>query len=311
MESNVSTGAASTACVGVARVYGPLEEDRDFRILPPASFMPGIVVLLSLMFVAGTSLAAQVRQPPSAIQIVDQMVQAESAAWRNRQHFLYREEERSNRTKGHLWEELVVETSDGSMQRLISEDGKPLSASQEKAEEQRIAYLADHPGELRRETHRRRADEARMPDLLRELPTIFVFKIVGSDGDYTRIAFQPNPSFKEQSYQDRVVHAMSGMLLIHTTDMRLCWLDVRMDHRVEFGFGLLGEISDKTHFSLARAEVSPGYWVTTKIHVHLDGTILLMKSISRDVASSQYGFKLVAHDLTVAEAANMVCSNKF
>jgi hypothetical protein len=55
------------------------------------------------------------------------MVQAETAAWKDRQHFLYRSEERSNRTNGQLWEELVVETPDGSMQRLISEDGKPLS----------------------------------------------------------------------------------------------------------------------------------------------------------------------------------------
>lgn len=276
-----------------------------------ASFIAGAGVFLFAMFAVCASLPAQERQPLSATQIVNRMVQAETAAWRNRQHFLYRKEERSNRTKGHLWEEVVVETSDGPMWRLISEDGKPLSNSQEKAEEKRIAYLANHPGEFRRENLRRKNDEARMPDLLRELPKIFLFKNVGSKGDYTRIAFQPNPSFQEESYQDRVVHAMSGTLLIHTTDMRLCGLDVDLDHNVLFGFGLLGEVSDTTHFSLAREEVIPGHWGTTKIRVHLDGTILLMKSISRDVDSSQYGFRLVANDLTVAEAAEMVRSNKF
>jgi hypothetical protein len=29
----------------------------------------------------------------------------------------------------------------------------------------------------------------------------------------TRVAFQPNPSFHEESYQDRVVHAMAVDLL--------------------------------------------------------------------------------------------------
>jgi hypothetical protein len=239
------------------------------------------------------------------------MVQAESAAWRSRQHFLYRNEERSSRTDGRLWDEIVVETSDGSMQRLISEDGKPLSDSREKAEEERITYLGNHPVEFRRKTRRRKEDEARMPELLREIPNIFLFKTVSSEGDYFRIAFQPNPSFHEESYQDRVIHAMSGEILIYKTDMRLCELDGHLEHRVEFGFGILGELSDKTHIFLVRKEVSPGQWTTTKIGVHLDGRILLLKSFSRDLDSSRSRFKLVAHDLTAAGAAAVVRSNAF
>lgn len=95
-------------------------------------------------------LAAQVGQSVSATQTVNQMLHAEAAAWKIRQHFLYRSEERSNRTNGRLWDELVVETPDGSMQRLLSEDGKPLSDNQRNAEDQRIANLANHPVEFRR-----------------------------------------------------------------------------------------------------------------------------------------------------------------
>jgi hypothetical protein len=246
-----------------------------------------------------------------AIDTVNRMVKAETAAWNSRQHLLYRNQERSNRTNGRLWEEVVVDTPDGSLQRLISEDGQPLSASRQKEEDRRIGYLASHPGEFRRARQRRQRDEAQMPDLLRDLPNLFVFTIVSSEGAYTRIAFQPNPSFHERSYQDRVVHAMSGMLLIHTTDMRLCELDTRLEHNVEFGYGILGQLSDKTHFFLAREEVSPGQWTTTKIRVHLDGNILLLKSISRDLEASRYGFKVVPHDLTVAEAAAIIRSNIF
>jgi hypothetical protein len=256
-------------------------------------------------------LSAQIGQPASATQIANQMVQAESTAWRSRQHFLYRNEERSNRTNGRLWDELVIETSDGSMQRLISEDGKPLSDNQKNAEDQRITYLANHPAEFRRKTQRRKEDEARMPELLREIPNIFLFNSLGSEGDYTRIAFQPNPSFREGNYQDRVVHAMAGVLIIHKPDMRLCELDAHLEHKVEFGFGILGVLRDKTTLTLARGEVSTGQWTTTKLRVHLDGSILLLKTISRNVGSSRYGFKPVAHDLNVAEAAAIVRSNTF
>jgi hypothetical protein len=56
---------------------------------------------------------------------------------------------------------------------------------------------------------------------------------VNSEGDSTRITFQPNPSFHEPSYQDRVAHAMAGMLIIHTTDMRSSEIDGHLEHKVE------------------------------------------------------------------------------
>jgi hypothetical protein len=270
-----------------------------------------VLFLLLQQFVLRSNLPAQVSRPVPAIDMVNQMVHAETAAWRNRQRFRYTNQERSNRTNGHLWEELVVETPDGSLPRLIFEDSRPLSNSQQREEDKRIGYLASHPSEFRRSNQRRQEDEARMPELLREIPTTFLFKTIRSEGAYTRIAFQPNPSFKEKSYQDRVVHAMSGTLLIHMPDMRLCELDAHLEHRVEFGYGILGQLSDKTHIFFAREEVSPAQWITTKIRVHVDGNILLLKSISRDVDAARYGFKPVAHGLTVAEAAAIIRSSTF
>jgi hypothetical protein len=44
--------------------------------------------------------------------------------------------------------------------------------NQKNIEDQRIRYLAKHPEEIRRNTRRRRNDEARMPELLREIPSI-------------------------------------------------------------------------------------------------------------------------------------------
>ena len=239
------------------------------------------------------------------------MVQAETAAWKVRQRFQYQSKERSNRTNGLLWEEMVVETRDGSLQRLISEDGIPLSGDQKLAEDRRIAYLAIHRAAFRRRNQRRREDEARMPELLREIASIFLFEVAGSDGDYARIVFLPNPAFQEQSFQDRVVHAMAGELVIHTPDMRLCKLDAHLQHKVEFGFGILGVLNDKTRLSLSREPVSPGQWTTAKIRIHMDGSILFLKSISRDLDSSRYGFKPVAHDLNVAQAAAIVNSNTY
>jgi hypothetical protein len=239
------------------------------------------------------------------------MVRAETAAYKAREKFLYRRKVRSARTKGHLWEEVVVETPDGRMHRLLSIDGKPLAAAEKKAEDDRITSLVNHPDQFRREDQARKDDEKRLGDLLQQLPKLYEYSEQGSEGGCLRIAFAPNPGFQEETYQDRVLHATSGFLFIHTPDMRLCGMNAHLNHRVEFGFGLLGKVNESSKFSLARTEVAPGEWKTTKTQIHIDASLLLLKSYSRDEESVHYGFEAAAPNLTVAQAAALVRSFSF
>src|SRR5271156_6212128 len=88
-------------------------------------------VLFSLLpMISSLNPGAQVRPALSPASIVNQMIEAETAAREKRQHFLYRKEERSVRTKGHLWDELVVDTAEGRMHRLVAVDGKPVSGGE-------------------------------------------------------------------------------------------------------------------------------------------------------------------------------------
>jgi hypothetical protein len=93
--------------------------------------------------------------------------------------------------------------------------------------------------------------------------------------------------------------------------MRLCGIDAHVGHKVQFGFGLLGEVSDGSNFSIAREEVSAGQWKTTKLRIHVLGSMLLLKSFSRDEDSSHRDFKQVADQLTVAQAAALLRSYTF
>jgi hypothetical protein len=255
-----------------------------------------------------SQLPAQEPQPLAADQLVKQMEQAEGAARNERQHFLYRSKERSVRTGGHLWEELVAETTDGRMRRLLAVDGKPLSAAAQATEEKRMTYLVNHPDEFRREGQALREDEFRLGNLLKQVSKLYVFSIEGPENDCTRVAFEPNPQFQEQTFQDRILHAMSGVLLIHDGDRRLCGIDAHLDRTVEFGFGLLGKVNQESHFSVRRQKIIPGQWKNVKIMVHVDGRILMLKSVARDEDATHWDFKPIAQDLTIAQAAALVRS---
>jgi hypothetical protein len=272
--------------------------------LQTGRFLTGV---LSLILPA--CLFAQKQATLPAQEVVEQMVHTETAAYKTREKFLYLRKERSARTKGHLWEEVVVETPDGRMRRLLSVDGKPLSADEKKAEDDRITYLVNHPDQFRREEQGRKDDETRLGVLLSELPRLYMFDEEGTEDGCLRIAFHPNPTFQEATYQDRVLHATSGFLYIRMPDMRLCAMNAKLDHRVEFGYGLLGKISENSKFSMVRSEVVPGEWKTTKTDIHIDGSLLLLKSYSRDEQSVHYGFKTVPPNLSLAQAASLVRAN--
>lgn len=255
---------------------------------------------LPALLVAGLPCLAQ---PQTPVQLVTAMVKNEKQARQDRTYFRYTSFERSARTGGHLWKENVAETPDGMLRRLIAEDGKPLTGDRAVEEDHRIEKLVADPQDLIAENDDRRADEARLGKLLDILPEALVFSADGIDGECTRIAFKPNPTFTPSTYDERIVHGLTGVILIHEPDDRLCGIKGQLIDRVNFGYGLLGHLDKDSHFAVIRAPVTPTDWKSTRIDVHVDGRILLLKSISRDEEAVHLGHEPLPAHLSLAQAA--------
>lgn len=258
-----------------------------------------LAVQLALCIVCSSTRVCAQR---TLVQLVNEMGQNERAALRDSRRFTYISEERSARTGGHLWTEKVVETKDGLFRRLIAEDGKPLASGQAKAEEQHLAYLVAHPEAFRRLNQDRKDDQERAGDLLRMLPTAFLFEDGDIENGCERIAFRPDPHFQPATFEQRVLHAMAGTVLMSSNEKRLCGIDAQVEHEVDFAFGLLGKVNRGGKFSITRGEVSPGSWKTNRLDVHIDGRLLLMKSISHDEVMVHSDFKQIPDGLSLAEA---------
>ena len=243
---------------------------------------------------------AQQRTP---LQLVTAMVQNEKQARQHRTFFRYTSVERSSRTDGHLWTENVAETPDGLLRRLVAVDGKPLSADRAAAEDRRIAALVADPSALRSANADRRADEARVARLLAILPQALLFTADGTQGDCARIAFRPNAAFTPSTYDERILHNLAGTILVSMPGERLCGIEGHLLDRVTFGFGLLGHIDQDSHFHVVRTAVTPADWKNSRIEVHVDGKILLLKSISRDTDATHSGAQPLPPNLSLAQTA--------
>jgi hypothetical protein len=261
---------------------------------------PRPVATLLLLLAGGLPAMAQQRTP---LQLVTAMVQNEKQARQHRTFFRYTSVERSSRTDGHLWTENVAETPDGLLRRLVAVDGKPLSADRAAAEDRRIAALVADPSALRSANADRRADEARVARLLAILPQALLFTADGMQGDCARIAFRPNAAFTPSTYDERVLHNLAGTILVSMPGERLCGIEGHLLDRVTFGFGLLGHIDQDSHFHVVRTAVTPADWKNSRIEVHVDGKILLLKSISRDTDATHSGAQPLPANLSLAQTA--------
>jgi hypothetical protein len=242
---------------------------------------------------------------PQQPSLIEKVAANEVAARKTKPHYFYVSEERSVRSGGHLWKENVVETTDGSLRRLIAIDNKPLTPDEAAAEQRRIDNLVSHPDEFRRINQAHKDDEERATQLLQMLSSNFALTPDGEADGCLRFTFQPKPEFRPSSYQERVAHEMVGTVSLKKPDDRLCTLDAKIIRPVEFGFGMLGHIDQGGHFSLARKQVDAKNWKSDHITVHINGRILMLKSLAQDQETIRTEIRTVPQNLTLAQAAQM------
>ena len=250
---------------------------------------------------AGGSLLAQ-----DARSTIATLVQHEDEASQHRGHYLYTSEERSDRTGGHLWRERIAETSWGKVRYLVAEDGKPLTGDRLSAERARIAGEAADPEGFKRSEEARVDDEQHAKQMLSLLPKAFLFDSPVVQGEFLRIGFRPNPSYSPQSLEERVLHGMSGAVIVDAKTIRLRGIEGRMAQDVSIGFGLLATIHAGSNFSTQREHVGGIDWKTQTLHTDIDGKALFLKTIARRQDAMHSDFRKIPDGMTVAEAVALV-----
>lgn len=272
----------------------------------PAALGIGVISLLMGAFVPALRAQARSSQPdPPAVEAVKLMVQHEISDHRKAQPshaFRFLSVERSARTGGHLWTEEVVEVDGGLLRRLVAIDGKPLSAVQQAEEDRRLQRLAEDPGAFAEANQSREKDESRVTKVLERMPQEFLFQYDGEENGCRRIAYRPNPGYQADSFEDRVVHNMAGFVDIQEPSMRLCSVSGHLVKTVDFGWGLLGHVSQGSGFSLDRVQVEPSVWRSTVLKMDFDGAVLFFKSISRSQHTVRSDFQPIPVNLNLKQA---------
>lgn len=246
---------------------------KRLRIFPPIPL--SFALCGGLLFLA-SPLAARAQ---AAQQIVKAAVDVEITSGRNdHSNWIYRDHD-VQPGKDEITQ--TVETPEGSLKRVLIRNGRALSPEERPAENARIAaYVRDSSAQAKRRKANQHDDD-QAEELLRMLPTAFIWTVQSETPELITLRFRPSDDFSPPDLQSRVMCAMAGEMIIARNGNRIRTLKGALSHDVKFGFGILGKMFEGGTFDVERREVAPGNWQITETHVHMGGHALVFKTIGQ------------------------------
>ncbi|RZU41237.1 hypothetical protein [Edaphobacter modestus] len=263
------------------------------------------VSVLSAGLLASNS-SAQAHLAPNAQQLVKVAVDTELAADRaDQSRWRYRSTVR--RADGEFVYE-VVETTHGSVKKLIQKNGQFLNPAELEKENQRIDSFVHDPSQQAKKQKDSQQDDKRAEDMLRLLPDAFLWTLRSDAPEGTTFSFVPAPGFNPSSMEARVFAAMAGEILVSKPEHRIQRISGKLIRDVTFGFGLFGRMQQGGTFHVERRALAPKVWQITESHVHIQGHILLFKTINEQEDEVKTDFRPSPPAITLEQAASLLHS---
>lgn len=204
----------------------------------------------------------------------------------------------------------VIETKHGDVSRLLAENGKPLNAERQRAENARIQKLTNESDEMKKQVQTLKQDGDQETKLLAMLPDALLYHYASRKGDLVRLTFKPNPKFHASSHEAEVFHHMSGVMVLNDKVKRLVELRGRLNSEVKFFGGILGHLDKGGTFAVEQADVAGTHWDMTLLDTELNGKALFFKTIAVHEKRVESNYQRVPDDITVGQAAQILKKDK-
>ena len=268
-----------------------------------------VAVFLLLVLILPARCNEQSAKAEPAGELVRRVVANESKdEQQDQSHWLFRLDTKKPNAQEEVDE--VVETKQGDLRRPLRINGRELTPEEKQKADKRLQELIHNPAALRRSLEDKNQDAARSQRLLKMLPDAFRFSYGERRGDLVQLNFSPNPHFRPPSHEAQVFHAMEGSIWVDSKQARVEEISGRLTNPVKFGGGFLGHLDKGGVFDVKQAEVRPGYWELTVLNVQMKGKALFFKTIAVQQDYSRSDFKQVPDNLTLAQGAEILRTQK-
>lgn len=211
---------------------------------------------------------------------------------------------------------MYIETTQAIAGMTIANDDKPLTADQEKIEQDRLNTLIHDPAELERKHARQQEDAERIRRLVHAMPDALIFEDdgtetgrpgIGKPGDQLiRLKFHPNPKYDPPTHIEEVLTGLEGTILIDPEQHRIARIDGTLGKEVGFGWGILGHLDKGGRFLVEQADLGDGTWDTSRMVLRFTGRILFFKHLDIQSDEVYRDYRPVPNNLTFAQGIELL-----
>jgi hypothetical protein len=206
----------------------------------------------------------------------------------------------------------VIQTSGGEVSRLVSINGKPLSAARDAQEQQRLKALLSHPADQARHRRHQVADQNRVNRLIQQFPQAFLFTPAGVQpgpyGPMLHFTFAPNPHYSPPDLESAILTSVTGNVWIDQATLHFLKLHAHLMHSVHVGWGIVATFQKGGSVSLTNQNIGRNDWPITRMKLDVDGTALLFKSLHIHITEDQSHFRFLPSGTTWRQAVAILTS---
>jgi hypothetical protein len=208
------------------------------------------------------------------------------------------------KTDERIYEVYPSVEEDLTYRKLISRDGKPLSAreleDQEREQDRKLE-------KYRRSLERRgpegksgidaKADQARREEekVLDEILDIYDVTMLGRspEGQHSAIilSFQPRRSYKPRTEGGRILAKVGGKAWVSEEDFQLIRVEAQLVDSISFGLGLLARLDRGATAVFERRKVNNEIWLPAGARFAGTGRLLLFKGLNLDIQSDYSDYR--------------------
>lgn len=248
--------------------------------------------------------SSEPRQPTiDPLELVRKAVANEAHAANDNTYYMYRA--RKETPKG-VEVKQYVETTQGTVGRVIAYDDKPLDATQRQVEDQRLQRIVDDPKELAKKRQSQKQDSDRVTRMVTTLPDAFLYQFESEETApnghrVVKLKFTPNPNFDPPSHEQQVFTGMNGTMVVDATANRIAEINGTLFRDVGFGWGILGHLDKGGRFVVIQADVGDGHWQTVRTMLSFTGRALFFHAINIKSTETASDFHRLPNNLTFAQ----------
>jgi hypothetical protein len=190
------------------------------------------------------------------------------------------------------------------VRRLISVDGKELSASEREKEDKRVQKAVEDIIE-RREKKEQKEERARakgeqekkddgnveIKDFLRISEITSIRREMFRGHEVIAFDFEPRKGFKPKSRGEDIVNKLAGTIWVDETARQVARLEARLTDSFKIGGGMLASIGASTAFAFEQEKIGDEVWMPSSMEANISARVLLLAKFSHSVERRYSDYK--------------------